>query len=44
VLTKRAPINLIVIKKVKIGEANDNAIMQLKAGKIVDRAVFNFWH
>jgi len=45
VLTKRAPINLIIIKKVNIvGEANDNAIMQLKAGKLVDRDVFNFWH
>lgn len=26
-LTKRAPINLIVIKKVKIDETNDDALM-----------------
>jgi hypothetical protein len=33
------------MKKVNIvDEKNDNALMQLKAGKIVDRAVLNFWH
>jgi hypothetical protein len=35
VLTKIAPINLIVMKKVKIvDEANDDVLMRLKDGKI----------